>query len=38
VQLNGTQLAAGDGAALSSEPGLQITAREPVELMLFDLS
>jgi redox-sensitive bicupin YhaK (pirin superfamily) len=38
VELNGQQLATGDGAALSNESQLAIVAPEPAELMLFDLS
>jgi redox-sensitive bicupin YhaK (pirin superfamily) len=37
VQLNGVALAAGDGAAVSDEAGLAITAAGPAEVMLFDL-
>ena len=37
VTLNGTRLAAGDGAAISDEPALDITAAEPSEILLFDL-
>lgn len=38
VSLNGTELKTGDGAAMSDEPRLEITAREPSELLLFDLA
>jgi redox-sensitive bicupin YhaK (pirin superfamily) len=38
VQLNDTKLAAGDGAAISDEPELSLTASSPSELMLFDLA
>jgi hypothetical protein len=38
VSLNGTALRAGDGAAVSAEPALALTATEPSELLLFDLS
>jgi len=37
VQLNGTPLAADDGAAISDEQSLTITATQPAEVMLFDL-
>lgn len=38
VSLNGETLRAGDGAALSEEPKLQIRATEPSEFLLFDLA
>jgi redox-sensitive bicupin YhaK (pirin superfamily) len=38
VSLNGTALAQGDGAAVSDEPGLEIQASEPSEILLFDLA
>lgn len=38
VVLNGTSLTAGDGAALSNEPSLTVTASEPAEVLLFDLA
>jgi redox-sensitive bicupin YhaK (pirin superfamily) len=40
VAVNGKALAAGDGAAIESEPGpeLRIVASEPSELLLFDLA
>jgi len=38
VQLNGTLLRAGDGAAISKETVLQIHASEAAELLLFDLA
>jgi redox-sensitive bicupin YhaK (pirin superfamily) len=38
VILNGTPLAAGDGAALSDEPRVTLLAREESEVLLFDLS
>ena len=38
VVLNGTQLAAGDGAAVSHEVVLQLHATEAAELLLFDLA
>ena len=38
VTLNGTPLAAGDGAALSDETALTIRAEAPSEVLLFDLA
>lgn len=38
VKLNGKPLATGDGAAVSEETGLVVTADAPSELLLFDLS
>jgi redox-sensitive bicupin YhaK (pirin superfamily) len=38
VQLNGTPLKAGDGAAISDETGIRVQAREPSEILLFDLA
>jgi redox-sensitive bicupin YhaK (pirin superfamily) len=38
VRLNGAALAAGDGAAISDESALAVTATEPAEILLFDLS
>jgi hypothetical protein len=38
VELNGTTLAAGDGAAVSQESGLEIVAVEPAHFLLFDLA
>jgi redox-sensitive bicupin YhaK (pirin superfamily) len=37
VELNGTALAAGDGAAVSDERALAIRAGEDAEILLFDL-
>lgn len=37
VDLNGTALHAGDGAAVSAEPALRISARRASEVLLFDL-
>lgn len=37
VDLNGTELAAGDGAALSDEPEVRLTGVEAAEVLLFDL-
>ncbi len=36
--LNATELRAGDGVAVSDEPAIELTAREPSELLLFDLA
>jgi redox-sensitive bicupin YhaK (pirin superfamily) len=38
VRLNGTELKAGDGAAISDEKGVRVEAREPSEVLLFDLA
>jgi quercetin 2,3-dioxygenase len=38
VRLNGEALAAGDGAAISGEPAITVTAAEPAEILLFDLA
>lgn len=38
VDLNGVTLRAGDGAAVSGETALEITARQASELLLFDLA
>jgi hypothetical protein len=39
VTVNGTSLAAGDGAAIEAEPSLQISAAGgEAELFLFDLA
>jgi quercetin 2,3-dioxygenase len=38
VELNGTRLGAGDGAAISEETALTINATEEAEIMLFDLA
>jgi len=38
VELNGTQLEAGDGVAVQREPELAIRARKGSEILLFDLS
>jgi len=37
VELNGTALGAGDGAAVSQESGLEVVAFEPAHFLLFDL-
>jgi redox-sensitive bicupin YhaK (pirin superfamily) len=38
VALNGRPLAAGDGAAVSDEPGLELTTDAPAEVLFFDLA
>jgi len=38
VTVNGTKLAAGDGAAVSDEPRLEIAATKDAEVLLFDLA
>jgi redox-sensitive bicupin YhaK (pirin superfamily) len=38
VELHGAALAAGDGAALSDEPRLEIVAHAASELLVFDLA
>jgi redox-sensitive bicupin YhaK (pirin superfamily) len=38
VTLNGQPLAEGDGAAVSAERGLTVTATAPAEVLLFDLA
>jgi hypothetical protein len=38
LRLNGNELMAGDGAAISNESKLNMTATTPAELMLFDLA
>jgi redox-sensitive bicupin YhaK (pirin superfamily) len=38
VELNGNALVAGDGAALSDETEIRVEAREPSEILLFDLA
>lgn len=38
IDLNGTALAAGDGAAISNESKLAIRATSPAEVLLFDLA
>ena len=37
VELNGHALAAGDGAAVTDEPALSVTAGDAAEVLLFDL-
>ena len=36
--VNGTALAAGDGAAIENESSVAIEAAEPAEILLFDLA
>jgi redox-sensitive bicupin YhaK (pirin superfamily) len=38
IALNGMDLKQGDGAAVSDEPELKITGREPAEVLLFDMA
>jgi redox-sensitive bicupin YhaK (pirin superfamily) len=38
VELNGTKLAVGDGAAVVDQRSLELTSREGVEFLLFDLN
>ena len=38
LEANGEILAAGDGLAISDEPGVTITTKSPAEVMLFDLA
>jgi quercetin 2,3-dioxygenase len=38
ITVNGQTLQAGDGAAISGEPVVELTARNDAELLLFDLS
>jgi redox-sensitive bicupin YhaK (pirin superfamily) len=38
VKLNGSMLSAGDGAAISDEKEIRVEAREPAEVLLFDLA
>ena len=38
VKLNGTELHQGDGAAISDEPSLAVTASQDSEILLFDLA
>lgn len=38
LTLDGHALAAGDGAAVSGEPVVALTALEPAEILLFDLA
>lgn len=38
IEVNGTALTKGDGAAIEDEPALSITGSEPAEILLFDLA
>jgi quercetin 2,3-dioxygenase len=38
VELNGSPLGAGDGAAVSQESALEMVALEPTHFLLFDLA
>jgi redox-sensitive bicupin YhaK (pirin superfamily) len=38
VELNGTRLAPGDGAAIQAEPSLALAAHAPAEVLLFDMA
>jgi len=38
VTVNGESLAAGDGAAVSDESALDLTARSDAEVLVFDLA
>jgi redox-sensitive bicupin YhaK (pirin superfamily) len=38
IAVNGSALAAGDGAALSGEAAVELAAGEPAEVLLFDLA
>jgi hypothetical protein len=38
VELNGRELKAGDGAAISNESELAVKAQEPSEVLVFDLA
>ena len=38
VKVNGTQLKAGDGAAISDETSVRVEAQDPSEVLLFDLA
>jgi redox-sensitive bicupin YhaK (pirin superfamily) len=38
VQLNGTRLIAGDGAAITDESGVELTASADADVLLFDLA
>ena len=38
VTVNGQTLTAGDGAALSDEPAVEITGRSPAQVLVFDLN
>jgi redox-sensitive bicupin YhaK (pirin superfamily) len=38
ISLNGTRLSRGDAAAVSQESLLELTARKPAQVLLFDLN
>jgi quercetin 2,3-dioxygenase len=38
VEVNGKQLQAGDGAAISNESGVRVAAQKPSEVLVFDLA
>jgi redox-sensitive bicupin YhaK (pirin superfamily) len=38
LDVNGTEVAAGDGVALSDEPRVVLHAVQPTEILLFDLA
>jgi redox-sensitive bicupin YhaK (pirin superfamily) len=38
VDAGGVSLSAGDGVAVSDEPALELAARAPTEMLLFDLA
>jgi redox-sensitive bicupin YhaK (pirin superfamily) len=38
ISLNGHDLSSGDGAAVSDETGLQVSARDEAEVLIFDLN
>ena len=38
VEVGGTRMQAGDGAAISAEEGVRVNAIEPAEVLLFDLA
>jgi quercetin 2,3-dioxygenase len=38
IELNGKMLATGDGAAISNEPALNILAKDPAQVLVFDLA
>ena len=38
IRVNGKELAAGDGVAISNEPEVHVEAKDPSEVLLFDLA
>ena len=38
IKLNGIELKAGDGAAISKESEVRVVAQEPSEVLLFDMA